>query len=126
MFFYLLWLPHTTRTSIDISPEKNKLNIRFDVIRNADLAIQGSSDPEQVWYGGTVVGEAAIVRFLWFQITFRLWPCFYLIQREADEIGNKVEHSYTISSGGPYHPKELKVEFEFPYAINDEGEPGKW
>lgn len=41
----------------------NDITTRLKIIRKADLEIKGFSYPERVWYGGKVVGEAAMVSY---------------------------------------------------------------
>lgn len=42
-------------------------------------------------------------------------------------MGNQVQHAYTITTSGPYSPKELIVDVEWPYSVASRtGEEGKW
>ncbi|XP_015784876.1 integrin alpha-PS1-like [Tetranychus urticae] len=93
-------------TSLDVNQANNDITTRLKIIRKADLEIKGFSYPERVWYGGKVVGEAAM--------------------KTSDDIGSRIEHSYTIISNGPYHPKELTVEIDWPYSLSSDKEEGKW
>ncbi|XP_053209007.1 integrin alpha-PS1-like [Panonychus citri] len=93
-------------SSVDLSQSKNDVTTKLLIIRRADLEIKGSSDPAGVWFGGDPVGEAAM--------------------KTSDDIGSRIEHSYTIISAGPYHPKELTVEVDWPYSLSSDHEEGKW
>ncbi|XP_015784877.1 integrin alpha-PS1 [Tetranychus urticae] len=93
-------------SSVDLNQAKNDISTKLLVIRRADLEIKGSSDPAGVWFGGEVVGEVAM--------------------KTSDDIGSRIEHSYTIISNGPYHPKELTVEIDWPYSLSSDKEEGKW
>ena len=48
-------------SSVDSNQSKNDVTTKLLIIRRADLEIKGSSDPAGVWFGGNVVGEAAMV-----------------------------------------------------------------
>ena len=48
-------------TSDDISPQQNAVTLNAKVVRIAELEIRGSSEPDQVFYGGEVKGESAMV-----------------------------------------------------------------
>lgn len=62
--------------------------------------------PEQVFYGGEVVGESAIE---------------YL-----EQIGMEVTHKYNIDNGGPWRVDEFQVEVEWPHQVENGKEKGKW
>lgn len=62
--------------------------------------------PEQVFYGGEVVGESAIKHF--------------------DEIGMEVTHKYSVENGGPWRVDELQVEILWPYQVENGKAEGKW
>lgn len=62
--------------------------------------------PEQVFYGGEVVGESAIKHF--------------------DQIGHEVTHKYVVDNAGPWRVDELQVEVLWPYQVENGKEKGKW
>ncbi|XP_074602428.1 integrin alpha-PS1-like [Brevipalpus obovatus] len=97
---------YANTTSLNTGVGKISRTIQADLIRNAELEIRGASYPSGVWYGGDVYGESAM--------------------KEAQDVGSQVTHSYSITSQGPYFPKEIGVLIEWPYSVATRHGEGKW
>lgn len=95
---------NTTSTQVHYKePEELYANIKEE----AKVSIQGAtSNPEQVYFGGIVKGEAAINYF--------------------EEVGSYVEHVYAIHNHGPWVSKHMKVEIHWPYQLASDKIKGKW
>ncbi|XP_022660964.1 integrin alpha-PS1-like isoform X2 [Varroa destructor] len=96
---------HTTTSSQDTL---NQRPTTFDVsvVRAAELEIKGLAKPEQVWYGGRVVGASAM-------------------QSEA-EIGSEVTHVYSVFNYGPYMVPNFKVHIRWPMEVENSRKNGKY
>ena len=62
--------------------------------------------PEQVFYGGEVIGESAI--------------------KYLHEIGEDITHKYVVENRGPWRVDELQVEVLWPYQVENGKDKGKW
>ena len=94
------------RTSHDISPHKNKIELLASVVRTAELEIKGSTEPEQVFYGGEVKGESSMV-----------WE---------DDVGSLVTNTFVVTNRGPWQVRRLEVQIEWPLETKSSREHGKW
>ncbi|XP_050701483.1 integrin alpha-PS1-like isoform X4 [Eriocheir sinensis] len=92
-------------SSTELTPQ-DPVHFRVEVIKRAEISIRGDVTPEQVFYGGEVVGESAIKHF--------------------DEIGMEVTHKYSVENGGPWRVDELQVEILWPYQVENGKAEGKW
>jgi hypothetical protein len=93
-------------TSSDMSMEKNTVDLTAKVVRIAELEIRGSSEPDQVFYGGEVRGESSMVY--------------------EDDVGSVVLHTYAVTNRGPWKARRLEVVIEWPYEVENNREHGKW
>ena len=94
------------RTSHDISPHKNKIDLTASVIRTAELEIKGSTEPEQIFYGGEIKGESSIIY--------------------EDEIGSSFVNTYFVTNRGPWQVGRIEVQIQMPSEANSKHENGKW
>ncbi|KAH8040230.1 hypothetical protein HPB51_009778 [Rhipicephalus microplus] len=92
-------------TSQEVSPQED-LAINVNVVRVAELELRGATQPEQVWYGGAVVGAHAMKHF--------------------DEIGSKVTHTYQVFNHGPWAVPSLDVVVSWPYEAENQQQHGKY
>ncbi|XP_047487333.1 integrin alpha-PS1-like isoform X2 [Penaeus chinensis] len=88
--------------------ERSKDRIQFvvEVIKRAEISILPSVAPEQVFYGGEVVGQSAI--------------------NHMEEVGMEVTHKYVVDNRGPWRVDEAKVAILWPYQVENNKEQGKW
>jgi len=93
-------------TSKDISPLKNVMNLTAKVVRVAELEIKGSTEPDQVFYGGDIKGESSMVY--------------------EEDIGSIVVHTYVVTNRGPWRARRLEVVIDWPYEVENQREHGKW
>lgn len=93
-------------TSSDISPTKNVVDLTAKVVRVAELEIRGSTEPDQVFYGGEVKGESSMVY--------------------EDDVGSVVLHTYAVTNRGPWKARRLEVVIDWPYEVENNREHGKW
>lgn len=75
-------------------------------IKKLTSLIFSVATPEQVFYGGEVIGESAI--------------------KYMDEIGTEVIHKYVVDNRGPWRVDELQVEVLWPHQVENGKEKGKW
>ncbi|CAN7988760.1 unnamed protein product [Ixodes hexagonus] len=80
-------------TSLELSPQKD-LDIDVNVVRVAELELRGATKPEQVWYGGAVVGAHAMKHF--------------------DEVGSEVVHTYQHACNFAPVPENFITYVEMP------------
>ncbi|XP_075535810.1 integrin alpha-PS1-like isoform X1 [Dermacentor variabilis] len=92
-------------TSQELSPEED-LAIHVNVVRVAELELRGATQPEQVWYGGAVVGAHAMKHF--------------------DEIGSKITHTYQVFNHGPWAVPSLDVVVSWPFEAENQQQHGKY
>lgn len=93
-------------TSADISPHKNSVNLTAKVVRKAELELRGSTEPDQVFYGGEIVGESSM--------------------RYEEDIGSLVVHTYVVTNRGPWKARRVEVAVEWPYEVENGRAHGKW
>ncbi|CAH1788996.1 unnamed protein product [Owenia fusiformis] len=86
---------NTTSKEIDVSD--NSVILKLRAIVKAEMEVTASSDPEQVLYGGEVVGESAI--------------------RYEDEIGQPVTHTFQVLNKGSGTVPRSKLVIEWPYEV---------
>lgn len=92
-------------TSQEVSPQPD-VNIDVTVVRVAELELRGATQPEQVWYGGAIVGAHAMKHF--------------------DEIGSKITHTYQVFNHGPWAVPYLDVVVSWPYEAENQQQHGKY
>lgn len=92
-------------TSQELSPQKD-LDIDVNVVRVAELELRGATKPEQVWYGGAVVGAHAM--------------------KHLDEVGSEVVHTYQVFNHGPWAVPTLDVVVSWPYEAENQQRHGKY
>lgn len=68
--------------------------------------LYSSARPEQVFYGGPIRGESAMI--------FK------------DDIGSKVVHTFQIYNAGPGKLKNLEVQVKWPFQVANNKPQGKW
>ncbi|XP_064455272.1 integrin alpha-PS1-like [Ornithodoros turicata] len=86
--------------------EQDDIEINVRVVRVAQLDIRGATEPEQVWYGGKIVGAQAMT---------------YL-----DEVGSEVRHKYQVFNQGPYTVPQLDVVVTWPFEVENNQRHGKY
>lgn len=62
--------------------------------------------PEQVFYGGQIKGESAMVY--------------------KDEIGSRILHTYQVFNQGPWRVSNLEIHVEWPFQVANNKPLGKW
>lgn len=87
-----------------IPREKSILNV--NVIKKAELSIQGWQLPEQSFYGGEIKGES--------------------VMEYIEDIGTAVQHTYQIYNDGPWRVPHLNVKIKWPHQVANDKEKGKW
>lgn len=92
-------------TSQEVNPEDDVV-VKVNVVRVAELELRGATQPEQVWYGGAVVGAHAMKHF--------------------DEIGSKITHTYQVFNHGPWAVPSLDIEVSWPYEAENQQQHGKY
>ncbi|XP_042879254.1 integrin alpha-PS1-like, partial [Penaeus japonicus] len=92
-------------SSIEETP-KEPIHFVVEVIKRAEISILPSVAPEQVFYGGEVVGQSAI--------------------KHMEEVGMEVTHKYVVDNRGPWRVDEAKVAILWPYQVENNKEQGKW
>ncbi|OQR73543.1 integrin alpha-PS1-like [Tropilaelaps mercedesae] len=101
----LKFLVRTTTSSID-TREQEPFMFHINVVRAAELEIKGIAKPEQVWYGGKVVGASAM--------------------RSEAEIGSEVIHVYSVFNFGPYMVPMFEVNLRWPLEVENMRKNGKY
>ncbi|EEC08879.1 integrin alpha-ps, putative [Ixodes scapularis] len=94
-------------TSLELSPQRD-LDIDVNVVRVAELELRGATKPEQVWYGGVVVGAHAMKHF--------------------DEHSKPFLrcHCQQVFNHGPWTVPTLDVVVSWPYEAENEQKHGKY
>lgn len=87
-----------------IPREKSVLFV--NVVKKAELSIQGWQLPEQSFYGGDVRGESAM--------------------DYVEDIGTAVQHTYQIYNDGPWRVPYLNVKIKWPHQVANDKDKGKW
>ena len=93
-------------TSSDISLEKNVVDLTAKVVRIAELEIRGTTEPDQVFYGGEIRGESSMVY--------------------EEDVGSLVLHTYAVTNRGPWKARRFEVVIDWPYEVENNREHGKW
>ncbi|XP_074622012.1 integrin alpha-6-like isoform X1 [Acropora palmata] len=75
--------------------DDNHRFLNISIKSQADLEINGTTEEEQVSYGGKVVGESAMKR--------------------VEDIGNEVIHKYFVKNRGPDQVPLTEIEIQWPY-----------
>ncbi|XP_041366895.1 integrin alpha-PS1-like [Gigantopelta aegis] len=90
-------------SSIEKTPENDKIHIPFRVIIRADMTLNGISSPDYpITYKGEPRGESAI--------------------KIEDEIGPAINHTFSVINFGPGTVSASKLTIYWPYEVN--GGPG--
>ncbi|XP_076349207.1 integrin alpha-PS1-like [Tachypleus tridentatus] len=92
-------------TSVNLAKDL-KLTKEVDIVRLAELELNGGAQPEQVLYGGDVIGETSM--------------------KYDRDIGSSVTHTYQVHNYGPYRAKQVKVIISWPYEVENKRAHGKW
>lgn len=92
-------------TSKQLIP-RDDIVLNVNVVKKAELSIQGWQLPEQSFYGGEVKGESAM-EFI-------------------EDIGTTVQHTYQIYNDGPWRVPFLNVKIKWPHQVGNDKEKGKW
>ncbi|KAL1137846.1 hypothetical protein AAG570_009542 [Ranatra chinensis] len=95
--------PNTTSTPVEAMTPSI---LRASVIKRAELSLKGLARPEQVFYGGEVKGESAMVY--------------------KDDIGSRILHTYQIVNQGPWRVGPLELHIEWPFQVANNKPLGKW
>lgn len=74
--------------------------------QNFFFFIYRSAKPEQVFYGGIVRGESAMI--------FK------------DDIGSRVVHTFQAYNAGPGRLRNLEVHIKWPFQVANNKPQGKW
>lgn len=92
-------------TSEEVEPQ-DPLRLRATVVKRAELSLRGLARPEQVFYGGQIKGESAMVY--------------------KDEIGSRILHTYQVFNQGPWRVSNLEIHVEWPFQVANNKPLGKW
>lgn len=76
------------------------------VVRKAELEVRGSTEPDQVFYGGEVRGESSMVY--------------------EEDVGSLVVHTYVVTNRGPWKARRVELAIEWPYEVENGRHHGKW
>lgn len=85
---------------------REKTVLLVNVVKKAELSIQGWQLPEQSFYGGDVHGESAM--------------------EYIEDMGTPVRHTYQIYNDGPWRVPYMNVKIQWPYQVANNKEKGKW
>lgn len=85
---------------------REKIILHVNVVKKAELSIQGWQMPEQSFYGGEVRGESAM--------------------EYVEDMGTAVQHTYQIYNDGPWRVPYMNVKIKWPYQVANDKEKGKW
>lgn len=85
---------------------REKTVLLVNIVKKAELSIQGWQFPEQSFYGGEVRGESAM--------------------EYVEDVGTSVEHMYQIYNDGPWRVPYLNVKIKWPYQVANDKQKGKW
>lgn len=92
-------------TSKQQIPRENK-DLLVNIVKKAELSIQGWQLPEQSFYGGDVRGESAM--------------------DYIEDVGTAVQHTYQIYNDGPWRVPYLNVKIKWPHQVANDKDKGKW
>ncbi|KAJ6219410.1 hypothetical protein RDWZM_005222 [Blomia tropicalis] len=93
-------------TSKDKNLDNNRINFNTEIVRRADLELNGASVESQVRFGGEIKGETAM--------------------KYENEIGHKVYHKYTVKNHGPWRALDVSVFINWPIQLDNGRDVGKW
>lgn len=99
---FIIWA-NTTSQDTELQPP---ITTDINIIRAAELDIQGTARPEQVWYGGKVVGASEI--------------------KDESGIGSEVVHTYKVLNYGPYMVPDFNVLINWPLEAENHRKNGKY
>lgn len=85
---------------------REKIILHVNVVKKAELSIQGWQMPEQSFYGGEIRGESAM--------------------EYIEDMGTPVQHTYQIYNDGPWRVPFMNVRIKWPYQVANDKEKGKW
>lgn len=85
---------------------REKRILQVNVVKRAELSIQGWQLPEQSFYGGDVRGESAM--------------------DYIEDVGTAAQHTYQIYNDGPWRVPYLNVKIKWPHQVANDKEKGKW
>lgn len=80
--------------------------LSVNVVKRAEVSIQGRAYPEQSFYSGEVKGESSMKHF--------------------NDIGGQVIHTYQIYNDGPWRVPHLEVIVSWPHQVANDKPQGKW
>ncbi|KAF2351324.1 Integrin alpha-2 [Trinorchestia longiramus] len=92
-------------TSNELTPQK-PIDLVLEILKRAEISIKGSVVPEQVFFGGEIVGESAI--------------------QELQQIGSEVIHKYVVDNRGPWRADYVDLQILWPHQTESLMEQGKW
>ncbi|KAG8184072.1 hypothetical protein JTE90_013706 [Oedothorax gibbosus] len=92
-------------TSIEQAPEDD-FELVADIVRVAELALRGASNPEQVVYGEHVIEQEDM--------------------KTGEDIGSLIMHTYELVNYGPWKAKEVEIHVKWPYQTETFNRNGKW
>ncbi|XP_040565831.2 integrin alpha-PS1-like [Lepeophtheirus salmonis] len=111
----LVYFNTTTNTTSEDIAQSRISNLRLQIAKRAEVSIRSSVHPNEIWYGGSVLGESAM-KFI-------------------SDVGTKVTHTFQVFNEGPWHVQELDVVIDWPYQLkpplipphyNTTSKEGKW
>ncbi|KAK0420795.1 hypothetical protein QR680_014893 [Steinernema hermaphroditum] len=97
----LIFRAVTNSTSEEVNPKDNVWEAPVEVIKKAELTIDGNSVPRVVHFGP---GK-----------TYRNYEGL-----DEDKVGPEVRHVYTVTNKGEWSVKGVRVEVDIPVALEDE------
>ncbi|KAG5684851.1 hypothetical protein PVAND_014061 [Polypedilum vanderplanki] len=92
-------------TSRAIEPQ-NDIVLNTNVVKQAELSIEGYARPQQVFYGGEIKGESAM--------------------NHLEDIGSLVIHTFQVYNHGPWRAPYVEVDIDWPHQVGNDKEQGKW
>ncbi|CAB4063485.1 ITGA7 [Lepeophtheirus salmonis] len=111
----LVYFNTTTNTTSEDIAQSRISNLRLQIAKRAEVSIRSSVHPNEIWYGGSVLGESAM-KFI-------------------SDVGTKVTHTFQVFNEGPWHVQELDIVIDWPYQLkpplipphyNTTSKEGKW
>lgn len=93
-------------TSIELEEKDNTWEESVQIIKKAELALIGTSDPKTIWFGGEVKGASSMDL--------------------EEDIGVMVRHNYTLHNFGPWTVRNVVAKFDWPSQIYSRFGRGKY
>ncbi|XP_018008806.1 integrin alpha-PS1 [Hyalella azteca] len=92
-------------TSNERTPQDN-IDLVLEILKRAEVSITGSVTPEQVFFGGEIVGESGVTN--------------------VHQIGSEVVHKYVVDNRGPWRSDYVEVKILWPHQMENHQDQGSW